>query len=446
MGQKILSDAEFLQNIFDAIPSAIFVVDADMQVLNVNAAASGMFDIDRKTFLLRRGGEILHCANSYNDAGGCGRSVHCADCTIRNSVRKASKGQNVFRENTTMYIKNDGREHEVHFMVTASSIMYSGESFTLLTLEDVTELKKTEKALEMTAIKMHNITSVLGEGVYVLDKDACVTFMNPEAERLLGWKQEELLGRNIHEIIHFQKADGTHVPASECSVLRTIKSGACYRVPEDAFTRKDGTIMPVSFVSTPIMEGEKVTGSVAAFHDITGRKQAQEALAEANKLLEYRATTDMLTKIYNRVKFHEILEGEIQRAKRHGTPLSVIMFDIDHFKRINDTYGHHAGDSVLQEISELINGKLRKYDAFARWGGEEFIILTPQTSLDDSSQLAERLRERTDGFDFSLVGHVTCSFGVAGMAEGDGIESLTRRVDEAMYKAKNSGRNKVITV
>lgn len=444
MSDKLLNNAAFLQNIFDAMPTSVFIVDSDVRITNVNAAASRIFDMDRNAFVLKRGGEVLNCVNADNNIGGCGRSVHCSDCVLRNSVRKASEGRKVFREVTSMLLKKDGREQEAHFMVTAVSIPYAGEDRILLTLEDITGLRKAEKALELTVTKLQNITSVLGEGVYVLDADGRVTFMNPESERLLGWTQEELLGKNIHEIIHFQKADGTHIPASECPVLMSIRSNACYRVPEDVFTRKDGTVIPVSFVSTPIVDAGRVTGSVAAFHDITGRKQAQEALRKANELLEYRATTDILTKVYNRLKFNEVLAGEIQRAERHRTSLSVIMFDIDHFKRINDTYGHHAGDSVLVETAELITSHMRKYDSFARWGGEEFIILAPETGLDQAVQLAERLRTSMEGFNFSVAGRVTCSFGVAEMVTGDGLDSLTRRVDEAMYKAKNSGRNKVV--
>jgi diguanylate cyclase (GGDEF)-like protein/PAS domain S-box-containing protein len=357
----------------------------------------------------------------------------------------ASQGDNVYRQTTTMLLRKEGRTEEAHFMITASSIFNEGEDFILLTLEDVTELKKVERELENTANKLHTITSVLGEGVYVLDVQGLLTFMNPEAERLLGWTEKELLGKNVHEAIHFQKADGTPLPASECPVLNTIRSNACYRTAEDVFTHKDGTMVPVAFVSTPIWQDDKVIGSVCAFHDITGRKKAQEELQKANELLEHRASTDVLTGIFNRLKFNDLLEAEIQRTMRHNSPLSLIMFDVDHFKKVNDTYGHHVGDDVLKDVTRIVNDKLRKYDFFARWGGEEFIILTPYNNLESARHLAERLRESIAEYPFAHGGRVTCSFGVAEFGEGDDSDTLPQRVDDALYKAKKSGRNKVET-
>lgn len=302
---------------------------------------------------------------------------------------------------------------------------------------------EARQTLEHTLKRLHIITSVLGEGVYVLDADGRLTFMNPEAERLLGWTERELLGKNAHETFHFQKADGTPLPFSECPVYKSIRSNACFRTPEDVFTHKDGTMIPISLVSTPITEDGKVTGSVAAFHDITDRKMAQEALKAANALLERQATTDMLTGVYNRLKFTDLLDAELQRSVRHGLPLSIMMFDIDHFKKINDTYGHHTGDIVLKEVTRIAKDTLRIYDSLARWGGEEFVILSPGNNMENTFHLAERLRENIAKNSYAHEGIVTASFGVTTFKEGDNADALLQRVDSALYKAKNSGRNRV---
>ena len=158
------------------------------------------------------------------------------------------------------------------------------------------------------------------------------------------------------------------------------------------------------------------------------------------------ATTDSLTGAYNRAKFEEIIEIEIERAKRFMHPLSLLMFDIDEFKRVNDTYGHATGDVVLKEFSAIAKAHTRKINHLIRWGGDEFIIVPVETSLKGASILSDRLRQAIAGFDFTKAGKITASFGVARYKEHDTKEALLKRLDDALYKAKNNGGNKVETV
>jgi diguanylate cyclase (GGDEF)-like protein len=170
--------------------------------------------------------------------------------------------------------------------------------------------------------------------------------------------------------------------------------------------------------------------------DITERKLAEEELRRL-------AATDKLTGAYNRTKCHEILEREIERVKRHNQPLSIIIFDIDHFKEVNDRYGHSAGDYVLKTIADIVRESIRKIDYFVRWGGEEFMIISSETNLKDVSALAERIREIIESSTFEDVGKVTVSFGVTEFRENDTEDSLIKRADDAMYEAKKKGRNRV---
>jgi diguanylate cyclase (GGDEF)-like protein len=134
---------------------------------------------------------------------------------------------------------------------------------------------------------------------------------------------------------------------------------------------------------------------------------------------------------------------EFARAKRYGTQLSVIILDVDHFKVINDTYGHHMGDIVLQKLAQIISASLRDTDIFARWGGEEFIILAPCGESKQPDVLAERLRSAVDNCVFGDAGKVTCSFGVTEFRFDDDQDSMINRADHNLYQAKNSGRNRV---
>lgn len=173
------------------------------------------------------------------------------------------------------------------------------------------------------------------------------------------------------------------------------------------------------------------------------RHKLESALKQANEQLSLQATTDTLTGVFNRLKFNELLDAEIKRAMRYRAPLSLVMFDLDNFKKINDTYGHSIGDHVLKETARLIAGQIRAQDFFARWGGEEFMVLVPNTDLERTLILTEKLRGLVEGFDFGDNLRVTASFGIARYADNETADSFAGRVDEALYKAKNNGRNRV---
>lgn len=157
------------------------------------------------------------------------------------------------------------------------------------------------------------------------------------------------------------------------------------------------------------------------------------------------AHIDSLTNIYNRLHFQEFLDAEIDRVKRYGNTFSLIFFDLDRFKDINDAYGHLVGDEVLAQVAHLVQKANRSADIFARYGGEEFIILTPSTDIQGASQHAERLLADISSHNFDTVGRVTCSFGIAEFKpETDDVTSLLMRADSALYQAKHSGRNTVV--
>ncbi|MGH3089094.1 MAG: GGDEF domain-containing protein [Rubrobacteraceae bacterium] len=166
----------------------------------------------------------------------------------------------------------------------------------------------------------------------------------------------------------------------------------------------------------------------------------ERALTEAMSRL---ALTDQLTGICNRRKLYIDLQREIQEAARYNRPLSVILFDLDHFKAINDTHGHACGDEVLKEVVHAIKPLLRKTDHFGRWGGEEFILVTPETNLERATNLAERLRNAISECSPQLAERVTASFGIAQYTPRDTPESLVKHADKALYEAKENGKNRV---
>ena len=159
--------------------------------------------------------------------------------------------------------------------------------------------------------------------------------------------------------------------------------------------------------------------------------------------LEQLASTDLLTTAWNRRHFEQAVEGEIQRSNRYGHPVSLLLLDIDHFKRINDSYGHPVGDQVIREVANCIRSVIRLSDSLTRWGGEEFIILMPNTGLSSATVLAERIRESIATHDFEGIGKVTASLGLSEYVPSDSLDEWLDRADRAMYRAKDKGRNRV---
>lgn len=157
------------------------------------------------------------------------------------------------------------------------------------------------------------------------------------------------------------------------------------------------------------------------------------------------SNTDALTGTYNRLKYNEELKEEIARSERYKIPLSGIMFDLDNFKEINDEFGHLEGDKVLQKIASLIQSIIRENDQLFRWGGEEFIILLPNTELNSAIQLAYRIQDNIRNLDFSTVKGLTCSFGVTSLKEDDSANSFTERLDQLQYGAKKNGKDRIIS-
>jgi len=178
-------------------------------------------------------------------------------------------------------------------------------------------------------------------------------------------------------------------------------------------------------------------------------KRMVNNVIEQNKILLERNQKDMLTDIFNRVTFEEKVTAELERYQRYMEPFSTIMFDIDYFKNVNDTYGHEAGDRVLQGIAKCVSGVLRKTDVFARYGGEEFIILLPQTDIRKSLKVGKKLHKTVQNTEFLYEGNkvpITVSVGITEVKPDDtGYKSIFNRVDSYMYKAKEGGRNAVVS-
>ncbi len=317
---------------------------------------------------------------------------------------------------------------EITQIKEAEQVLKRGkEELESLVRERTAELKEREEVLRL-------ITSAAQDAIVMVDNDGKVTFWNKAAETVFGYGSEEMLGKNPHDLI----APERYREQQRAGLSRFAHSGEgdlINKTSEVEAVRKDGA----SFFAELSLSSVQIKGrwhGIGIARDITNRKQAE-------KILRGQASTDSLTGIANRREFDSVLQAKIRGAERYRQPLSLMLLDIDHFKRINDTFGHQTGDAVLRGLVKVISGRIREQDVFARWGGEEFVILAPHCNAVEVSLFAEKLRQALETHDFPEAGRVTCSFGVAEYRPGESVASLIERVDTGLYRAKENGRNRV---
>ncbi len=280
------------------------------------------------------------------------------------------------------------------------------------------------------------ILSVQGSspGVHIVD-------VNTDYQRLWGGSREDWLGSE--PIIVQQEAVNRQIFAQLHDALNPLLNDAGSFFEGigglEVNRRFDGSRRYVEWRITAM--GVRHNDAITLV--LTQRDVTEQMEKEAQ--LERLATTDMLTGLVNRAHFDAVLKSEFNRQHRYSRPLSLIMLDLDYFKDINDNYGHDVGDEVLIELAHLLKRNLRKADCCARWGGEEFMLLAPETSLEQAVRLADKIRGAIKHTAFPIQGSVTASFGVVEVHPQESIKSAMKRADDALYLAKDKGRDQVST-
>ena len=284
------------------------------------------------------------------------------------------------------------------------------------------------------------------------DLRGVITYVNKQFCIISGYREEELIGKPHNIVRH------PDMPKSAFKEMwETIKAKKTWKGVVKNL-KKDGDTYIVNTTIVPIIDTEgEIVEFIGIRHDVTELERTKEQLRILNfamkrkvdelygmtQDLEQQATIDALTGVYNRYKFNELFDIEIKKARANKTPLSLVMFDIDRFKEINDIYGHQIGDKALVEVAQLAVAHKSPNSIFARWGGEEFVILEPSCDLDTAAKNAETLRVIFDGSRFESVRRITVSFGVAEFEALDERSELLQKADEALYLAKRNGRNRV---
>lgn len=285
----------------------------------------------------------------------------------------------------------------------------------------------------------------LSLGVLVLDDEARVRYWNRWLECSSGRTQAEVLGKELFEL--FPGAD-------RAGITRGLKSVMAFGHVAYFSRKARGGLLPMPAAPGSPLGFERMEQScvMGPLGEAEGRKFAYlivedvtEAVASERRLAEL-AMRDVLTGVANRRAFDERLVAELERSRRYGRSLAIVMLDLDHFKTVNDRYGHLRGDEVLRRAAAAWSQAVRAGDLLARYGGEEFCAILPEAAEADALVLADRLRTAVSGLEFSSplgVFKVTASAGLAVSRQGDGPDDILRRADRALYKAKDGGRNRV---
>ncbi len=290
---------------------------------------------------------------------------------------------------------------------------------------DITEQEAIEAQLKLAAVALETKA-----GILITDKDGLIQRVNSSFEEITGYSSEDVVGQHPKLLSSDQHSEDFYH-----DLWRDINQKGHWE-GELWNKRKNGEKYPQWTAITCIKDSNNtVKNYVETFHDITIRKNLE-------KKLESMASTDPLTGCLNRRSLEERFEEQVSTAKRYHQTFGLIMFDIDHFKLVNDNYGHDRGDEILIKVVEQTKLTLREADIAARWGGEEFVILLPLNNIDETLLTAERLRNTFMTMDSSPK--ITCSFGVTNYQVNDSFTGMIKRADTALYKAKESGRNKVI--
>ncbi|MDB4976468.1 MAG: diguanylate cyclase with and sensor [Myxococcaceae bacterium] len=367
-----------------------------------------------------------------------GKILSCLDAELDSRVNREACRRVGIRSMLCVPLRHEGQTVGALKVYSPEVGFFDDEDISTLELmvgfiSAATSNAVVQRALAATEQRFRTITELATDGIITADAFGRITLWNQGATRLFGHQESEVLGRPIAMLMperYVLDHDHAFVGFDETRMLKAVG-----RTTELTALRKDGSEFPVELsTSTWFEDGTRYFTTFV--RDISERKRLEAAILTL-------ASTDHLTGLLNRRAGEDKLQRELVRSRRYERELSCVLLDIDFFKRINDTYGHATGDHVLRNMARLLSERIRGSDAAARWGGEEFLLVLPETGLTGAYELAEALRKLVASTSFDLPIGVTISLGVAQVGPDETPEHVVARADELLYAAKRNGRNQV---
>jgi diguanylate cyclase (GGDEF)-like protein/PAS domain S-box-containing protein len=416
-GQAPSGHDRLTRTVFEAAHDALMITDPTGRIIEVNPAFTEQTGYGREEALGTDPGSLL---DSHEHRPGFFEEIFAEveaqgfwEGTIQN---RRKDGSTVIHRETIARVC-DGRHHTTHYVAT---------------MADVTPIKEAEQRArherEITEAVMDSLPGVF----FFLDRDGYNRRCNRRAAEYAGTDPETCCQRPVPATSFFD-------PADRPTIERHIATGFTHQHGlelETELVSRDGGRTPILFNATPVeIGGEQFLCGQGI--DIRQRKSLEDDL-------RVLARTDPLTGACNRSGFEQRLQTRLAEARRYEVPFAVAMVDLDHFKELNDSHGHQTGDRLLEALVADLHGRTREADTICRWGGEEFMVLLPHTTLEGARQWADRLRaEVGSGPLVEGLPPVTVSIGLTDHRSGDEKDHLIQRVDSAMYTAKQAGRNQV---
>lgn len=324
-------------------------------------------------------------------------------------------------------------------LMTARKIKLQGIEYLISISHDISDRILMENHLRESEEKYRFMAENSGDIIWHVDRNFIVDYISPTDERIRGFTQKEVLGTSFWDMLQPKDVEIARQAGKKLLEQEGQEYFSGMATYEFEVHRKDGQQIWVEITIHPHYDtGQKILGFHGVTREITERKRLQEELKN-------QAATDVLTGIANRRRFLELFDLEMKRVHRYQTRMSIILMDIDDFKQINDSCGHAVGDEVLKEFTHCCQQSIREIDLLARFGGDEFIIMLPQTSVDQAQLITERIKKNLE----KLVVHqngcdhqVTASMGIAALTQPfETLDDLVKKADEALYKSKNAGKN-----
>jgi diguanylate cyclase (GGDEF)-like protein/PAS domain S-box-containing protein len=426
--EEARDSAAFLKSIMNSMPCAVCIFDPEGDLKRWNNNFLGY---------------------SYEDMIDGGLMASLAPESLDGVTQGMAKCMEVGRAEVEAYVLSK-EGIRVPIYMTYTQFLYEGELCILGVGVDISKQKEAEQYSHLQRVALESAS----EGIVITDATGLIEWANPAFTTLTGYELEEVLGINPR-ILKSGMMDRGFYRTLWSTILDGEKwSGELWNL------RKDGNVYceEMHIAPVPATDGS-ITNFVAVKHDITQRKQAAEEaerakeglvllnkeLREANEHILKISQTDALTGLANRRTLDERMRSEMARADRLGCGFSVILGDLDHFKSVNDEFGHLVGDRVLTAAARVLADQARTYDLPARFGGEEFMVLLPETTLTDAMVIAQRIRTAISEVAVpEVTRQITMSLGVSTWGHGDTLGALVGRADAALYQAKKRGRNRVV--
>lgn len=341
------------------------------------------------------------------------------------------QGEDVPNEYEFRMLSKQGIAIDIRVTVGVS-VAEDGLRTSIGTIKDLRETKRTMRDLANSQRDIESILNNMPDVFYRTDLQGFITLMSPSCKEVLGYEADEMIGRPL--------ANFYCTPDEREKIVTAIQEGqGKSRQVEACLIHKDGSKVWISTNAyTRLDEHGQTIGVEGIARNITERKAMEDKLTTLARI-------DDLTQVHNRRYFYEEAEKQLMLAQRYQRPMALLMLDLDHFKQVNDTHGHRAGDDLLIHFAQICRSTIRETDIIGRTGGEEFAILLPETGLDAASLLAERIRSNVESsslaFNHAILTY-TVSVGVAVRDTEDmNIEKMLSQADKALYAAKKAGRN-----